>query len=170
MKVYDYNYILTVTFKSMRQEKKWKIIDNFPQLISKALGIIWGRSKLEAVMHYTIEYHKKKHGEFKGYNNVTAPHIHGIISFNKCLSQQKQQEVYEFLSKYMGRTQFYLQEDFEEIEGWWEYCSKEVNANNEDYQRQHGFENVNIRMSYMSEDDFEEMYREVPLQDIDDDL
>lgn len=146
------HYIFTITFKSMNINRKLKLIQELP--IHFALGIgpyDITNSKIEAQLYYTIEYHKKKYGD-KG-NNVTRPHLHGILKTNKYIGMGRQKTLFDYLSNHFGRTQLYLEEDQEELEGWWEYCSKDVNKNNEDYGIQHGHEAIPVTLQIVDIED-----------------
>jgi len=135
--------------------KKFKLIEHLPQHFIAAIGPLSECNRLKAQLFYTIEYHKKKYGD-KG-NNVTRPHVHGVLTTNKVFGQGLHQSIVDYFNRKFGRTEFYLQEDKEEVEGWKEYCGKDVNINNEMYDVQHGFDTMDLQLNVLTDYEIEQI-------------
>lgn len=118
-----YNYIFTITFKgNYTVKEKFQLIDRLKGFFSRGRLI------------YTVEYHKKAD---KQTNNVCAPHIHGLLSCKRQIGKGKYENIQRNLLETYGRSQFFLQECKDEIDGWLEYCWKDVDMNDKNYEYNH---------------------------------
>lgn len=125
------NYIFTVTFDSFKSLKKKEV------LIGKFYELVQRYINKEGELFYTIEYHKKSD---KKSNNYFRPHLHGIMKIDGvCPRYMLENLVSNIKEKYGKIIQFQLQEDLEEVEGWREYCMKDVVDNELKSRRSHQF-------------------------------
>lgn len=115
------NYVFTITFDSLKSYKtKVKMIDNLYNLFSRHIDA-------HAELFYTVEYHKKSD---KKSNNYFRPHVHGILYSPNHLKLSSIRCLIDELKTSYGRMlQFSLQEDPDEVQGWKEYCLKDVDFN-----------------------------------------
>lgn len=117
------------------RKQKEKRIKALPSLFKK---YIWREYEL----FYCVEYHKKAADKHKPKgqkrNNWFAPHVHGIITTHgKC----NHDNIIDYLkSNYGKKLDYYLKEDPEEVEGWKQYCQKELLFNETETKVPHKFE------------------------------
>lgn len=137
------SYVFTFTFKSMTCREKFKLIDDFQDAMKRLVDSSSRSLKKthKANLYYAVEYHRRaKHKHtvatsakhLKTLQNVTAPHVHGRLVCRK-LPRDIEDNILRYFRDNWGRSQFSIQEDLEEIQGWDEYCQKEVAANDENY-------------------------------------
>jgi len=111
-------YCFTLTFAHAKAALKFKRINRLPSIIQRILNI-------ETEVFYSIEYHKKADRKS---NNYTRPHIHGILKASR-LSTAQHFDVETYFKFNWGITQFAIQEDLEEVTGWLQYISKDIEEN-----------------------------------------
>lgn len=125
-----YSYIFTITFKGAYiYKQKWKKCIKLYEYLNRYLDV-------DGELAYSIEYHKRK---LDGKDNFTAPHLHGVLTTMKRIVPGKLEFLTDQLKKDYGRTQFFIQEDKEELQGWKDYVMKDVVKNEEHTGLQHYF-------------------------------
>lgn len=125
------NFLFTITFDNLKSYKsKSKLINNLYTFMNKHLDI-------DGELFYTIEYHKKSD---KKTNNYTRPHVHGILFSRNHVKKSQLLNLTDDLKSTYGRIlQFALQEDQSEVDGWKQYCLKDVELNESYTKMPHAF-------------------------------
>lgn len=121
-------YCLTQTFAPMSLNEKVKHITSIGAYIATTIGC--------HSMYYTIEYHKKSN---KQDLNPFAPHLHGILMTDVPLRQETLKYLTQDLQHRMGKCSIYPQEDHEELNGWYEYCRKELPTSDARFNLRHEY-------------------------------
>jgi len=137
-----FNYLFTITFQSHYTiSDKLKLIEHFKN--------IFLNHQIYGELEYSIEYHKKKNKS----NNLFAPHLHGILTMPKQLPKYKFLTITDYIKRRYGRSQFFLQQDEEEVLGYREYMFKDVQQNNDMYAISHYFQQTLERVHTCSEEE-----------------
>lgn len=144
---FPYRYLFTITFQSMTSNQKFAKIRRLHKFFMCRL-------RQDFTYGWAIEYHLR--GKYKGCKhfdskdhlllaqNTSAPHVHGYIAIKKPLDRIELRHLITDLREYYGNTQFYIQQDQEEIDAWDDYCRKYVDWNNSLYDFEHYTENTII--------------------------
>lgn len=130
-------WLFTLTFKSnYKCAKKYELIRRIPEVFETVMTE-WMSSfrNCKPILIYTVEYHTLKYGQMKGRNDVTSPHVHGLM-IHENLSESASAMILARLKAVYGRSQFFIKENEDEVVGWYNYCVKQVieNDNTHDYQ------------------------------------
>ena len=119
-------YQITITFKpTFKSSIKYDYISRMPQEIMKKLLF-----KYDGELTLVVEYHKYTFGPLNGQNNVTRPHVHGVLQTTKPLSQYVITHMALMFKDKYGRSDFFPMEDEYTQIHWGEYILKDIEANN----------------------------------------
>lgn len=140
-----YYYCYTQTFAPMSLKEKAQHIISLGATTSQIIGC--------HSMYYTIEYHKKAN---KVDSNPFAPHIHGILVTKEPLKQDTLKYLQSHYREKMGFNSIVVQEDFDEIPGWLQYCKKEVQFNNVKFKLEHEFYYEVVKSKQIRESDYDD--------------
>lgn len=162
-KLHEFNYVFTITFKSMRVSKKFRLINNLNRYINEMF--LFTRRRPNINLMFSVEYHfnnefknkkPKNIDELKQYNNIYAPHLHGVISSDVYLSETFIENLRQVFLRNYGRTQLFFQENPQEVISWLGYSQKNVSNNDllyPGYGHFKYFENVLENVEYINPDE-----------------
>lgn len=145
----QYNYIFTVTFSSRDVTTKYKKIDKLYKLFTKSLyncntmrRHIIEDKPFSINLLQVVEYHKKARykslvikdiDELRISNSVTSPHIHGVIRSSLKIPNYIIDNIRDSLKSQYGRSEFYLEQDPDNILDKINYTLKHLLWNNQLY-------------------------------------